>query len=205
MLNGKEFCCIPHLKKLVYVFELEVAAMSNFKVWPCGESSILLNKRQEEQATRTEQMRRNKQLSKELRKIELKTELEKHGLEISADSFRIAESYINNSKCVSTLSQSVELIRHAHIVRQHVDYYYNKLMDIAYVKLKVNFHHNPKDFADFWQEEKLSTEEGALEIFMQAKKKGTLTEIRRCECGEPLFDAKELKELEKGIYKRESR
>lgn len=208
-LNDKEVSVVRHMEqpnphysrgpsmKLFYETEVELAAMKKFNVTTRDELSSLLNKRREKQASRTEKMRITKGLSKDEREKELKTELEKHGLELRSDS-TIVEEYINNSKRAHSLSQSVELIRREHLVLQHVGNYYRKLLDKAYTKMKVDFFDEQEDWSEFWQEEKQTTEAKALKFFTKAKKNGTLTEIRKCECGEPLFVAEELEKLEKG-------
>lgn len=212
-LNEKELSAVRHIEKqnpyyrsaasmkLFFVSEVELAAMTKFKVANRSELLALLNQRREKRATRTEQMRRNKQLSKDEREKELKTELEKHGLELRSDS-QIAELYITNSKRAFTMDKSVELIRRAHIVHQHVGGYYRKMLDIAYIQLKEDCWNDHETWSDSWQDVKLSTEDDALQFFKRAKDDGTLTEIRKCQCGEPLFAEEELKKFQKELEKK---
>lgn len=214
-LNEKELSVIRHIEKqnpcyrnaapmkLFFESEVELAAMTKFKVANRGELLALLNQRREKRATRTEQMRRNKQLSNDERRKELKTVLEKHGLELRSDS-QIAELYITNSKRAFTLDKSVELIRRAHVVHQHVGDYYRELLDIAYIQLKEDCWDDHESWSDSWQDVKLSTEEDALQFFTIVKENGTLTEIRKCQCGEPLFAAEDLKKFEKELEKKKS-
>lgn len=213
LLNENELSAVNHMEKpnphyrgaasmkLYYLSDLELAAISKFKVANRSELYVLLDQRREKRTTRTEAMRRNKQLSKDGRKNELKTELEKHGLELRSDS-QIAEYYINNSKRAFPLEKSVELIRRAHIVHQHVADIYRNLLDKAYFELKLGGFYNHETWSDAWTEEKLSAEEKALKFFNKAKKNQSLTEIRKCECGEPLFVEEELNALQKKSKKK---
>lgn len=206
-LNEKELDGIQHFlkpnpvyrnaapMKLFFEAELELAAMSKFKVDSRHELLVFLNQRREKRATRTEELRRVKQLTKAERENELKTELEKQGLELRSDS-QIADMYINNAKRGYSLNESVELIRKAHIVHQHVGDYYRYHLDIAYENLKEDHFYDHETWSDMWQDEKKSVEEMALQFFGEAKKIPSL-EIGKCGCGEPLFDAKDLKTLEK--------
>lgn len=207
-LTEKEICAVRHIEKtnpvyrsaaamkLFFEYDVELAAMLKYKVDSRHELLALLNQRREKRATRTEEIRRTKQLSKEERENELKAELEKQGLQLRSDP-QIAEYYINNSKRGFPLAKSVELIHRAHIVHQHVGDYYRNLLDRAYQYLKQERFHDHEEWSDQWQAEKLSAEELALQLFTKAKESKSLTEIKKCECGEPLFDVDALKKLQK--------
>lgn len=210
-LNDKELSVVPHIEKpnphyrnaapmnLFFVSEVELAAMTKFKLASRGELSEFLHKRREKRATRTEQIRRNKQLSNDEREKELKTELEKHGLDLRSDS-QIAEFYISNSKRALSLSKSVELIRRAHIAHEHVGNYYRGRLDMAYIQLKGDCFDCHETWSDDWQDAKSGTEEDALQFFTKAK--SNLTEIKKCKCGEPIFGAEELEKFEKNRKKK---
>lgn len=150
--------------------------------------------RKTKRATRTEQTRERKKLSNEERRSNLKNELEKHGLELRSDS-QIADCYITNSKRAHTLEKSVELIRRAHIVHQHVGANYRELLDIAYQEIK-HERYNHEEWSESWQEEKLHSEDAALKLFAIAKaNKSLVAESEKCKCGEPLFNEGELTKL----------
>lgn len=193
--------------RLYFVAELELAAMTKLKVANRKELYVLLNQRREKQATRTEQIRRNKQLTKEQRKNELEQELLKNGLSLRSDS-EVADWYINNSKRAHTLLQSVTLIRRAHIVRQHGGQYYGELVDNAYASLNANigpFDEVDETWADDWRDEKLAAEETVHEFWTKVKQSGSLKAIRNCACGEPLFDPNEVEAFREKLEKKEKK
>lgn len=121
--------------KLFYESDVELAALSKFKLSSRKELFDFFEERRSKRATRTEEIRKNKELSNEQRRNVLRNELEKSGLELRPDS-KIADWYITNSKRAHTLEKSVELIRRAHVVHQHVGEFYRALLDTAYDGLK---------------------------------------------------------------------
>lgn len=180
--------------KLFFESEVELAAMSKFKIGSRHELLVFLDQRREKRATRTEEMRRKKQLTQSERENELRTELEKQGLQLRSDS-EIAELYISNSKRGFSLTKSVELIRRAHIVHQHAGEYYHYYVDEAYESLRDDRFYDHETWSDMWKEEKKSVEEKTLRFFAKVKEDQSVKEIRKCECGEPLFDDDELERL----------
>lgn len=214
-LNDKELDDIRHIEttnphyassspmKLYFVSEVELAAMAKFKVANRNELYALMNQRLEKRVTRTEQMRRNKLLSKDERKNELKVELKKHGLKLRRDS-QIAELYINNSKRGFTLAESVRLIRRAHIVYQHVGHYFKRLTDEAYRTLNQEYrqHRVHESWDDEWRESKFDAEDKALQFFAEAKKSETVTATGKCQCGEPLYEADDLEKFQKELQEK---
>lgn len=179
--------------KLFYVSDVESAALKKFKLSSVQELLDFIDERRTKRATRTEQIRERKKLSNEERRNNLKNELEKVGLELRSDS-QIADWYITNSKRAHTLEKSVELIRRAHIVHQHVGEYYRHLLDVGYEGLKGE-RYNHEEWSDLWLAEKLRSEDAALKLFAKAKANESLVAESECKCGEPLFDEADLRKL----------
>lgn len=204
-LTDTEVMTIPHEIKtnpryrsaasmnLFYETDVQSAALSKFKLSSLPELLKFLQDRKTKQTSRIEQIRRNKQLSKDQRRSELTSELEKAGLELRADS-QIADWYITNSKRAHTLEKSVELIRRAHIVHQHVGEYYRRLLDRTYESLKEE-RYDHDVWSDLWQQGKLRAEDVALKLFAKAKANESLVAESECKCGEPIFKTEDLKTL----------
>lgn len=173
--------------KLFYESDLESTALAKFKLLSRTELFDFLQERRAKRATRTEQIRQNKQLSSDERRANLMAELDKHGLELRSDS-QIADWYITGSKRAKTLEKSVELIRRAHIVHHHVGVVYRSLLDDAYEYLK-DERRNHDLWSEYWQEEKFKAEDEALKLFAKVKANDSLVpKNEQCKCGEPLFN-----------------